>query len=196
MSVPRLDGSTELIIVQRMQRDLEEYLKSDVLYWHVAEPNPLGSHMPQLTIGALLEAHTRAAAAQDELTPGQREELAAARTRHEQIRVAHPARYVGKAIHELHSRLSAWEADLEDESRKISAFYAQDVRVRAKIFLLENALGTDTPVELQRQQERLDLELYEVFVPGEFVWDVRLRPAFPKDPCWWLYGHLLEEHFS
>jgi hypothetical protein len=196
MSVPRLDGSTELIIVQHMLRDLEEYLKSDVLYWHVAEPNPLGSHMPQLTIGALLEAQARAAAAQDELTPKQREELAAARSRHERIRAAHPAYYVGKALHELHSRLSAWEADLEDESRKISAFYAQDVRVRAKIFLLENALGTDTPVELQRQQERLDLELYEVFVPGEFVWDARLQPAFPKDPCWWLYGHLLEEHFS
>jgi hypothetical protein len=78
MSVPRLDGSTELIIVQRMLRDLEEYLKSDVVYWHVAEPNPLGSHMPQLTIGALLEALTRAAAAQDELTPRQREELEAA----------------------------------------------------------------------------------------------------------------------
>ena len=57
MSVPKLDGNTELIIVQHMLRDLEEYVKSDVLYWHVAEPNPLGSHMPRLTIGALLEAN-------------------------------------------------------------------------------------------------------------------------------------------
>ncbi len=196
MSVPKLDGSTELIIVQHMLRDLEEYLKSDVLYWHVAEPNPLGSHMPRLTIGALLEAHTRAAAAQDELTPDQRQELAAACAQHDRVRAAHAAVYVRKAIHELYGRLNAWEANLEDESRKTTAFYAQDVRVRAKIFLLENALGTDTPVELQKQRQRLDLELYEVFVPSEFVWDARLRPAFPKDPCWWLYGHLLEEHFS
>ena len=196
MSVPRLDGSTELIIVQHMLRDLEEYLKSDVLYWHVAEPNPLGSHMPQLTIGALLEALTRAAAAQEELTRGQCDELAAARAKHDHIRTAHPALYVGKAIHELHGRLDAWEANLEDEGRKTKAFYAQDARVRARIFLLEKALGTDTPVELQMRREHLDLELYEVFVPGEFVWDARLRPAFPKDPCWWLYGHLLEEHFS
>ena len=113
MSVPKLDGSTELIIVQRMLRDLEEYLKSDVLYWHVAEPNPLGSHMPQLTIGALLEALTRAAAAQDELTPGQREELEAARAQHDRIRAAHPALYVSKAIHELHSRLDDWKANLD-----------------------------------------------------------------------------------
>ena len=107
MSIPRLDGSTELIVAQHMLRDLEDYLKSDVLYWHVAEPNPLGSHMPQLTIGALLEALTRAAAAQNDLAIGQQQELAEARARHDRIRAAHPALYVNKAIHELHSRLNA-----------------------------------------------------------------------------------------
>ena len=140
------------------------------------------------------EAITRAAAARDEFTPGQRQDLQAARAQHDRIRAAHPARYVSKAIHELHSRLDAWKANLDDESRKSKAFYAQDARVRAKIFLLENALSADVPVEVQRQREQIDLELYEVFVPGEFVWDARLQPAFPKNPCWWLYGHWLEEH--
>ena len=191
MSVPRLDGSTELIIVQHMLRDMEDYLKSEALYWHVAEPNPLGSHMPQLTIGALLEAEVRAAAGGADAT-----QLAAAQAQHNRIRAAHPALYVGKAIHELHSRLDAWQANLEDEGRKTKAYYAQDARVRAKIYLLENALGADTPAELHQYREQLDLELYEVFVPGEFVWDARLQAAFPKDPCWWLYCHLLEEHIS
>jgi hypothetical protein len=191
MSVPKLDGHTELVIAQHMLRDLEDYLKSDALYWHVSEPNPLGSHMPQLTIGALLEAEVRAEAGGAEATA-----LAAARSQHRQARAAHPALYVGKAIHELHSRLDAWQANLEDEGRKTKAFYAQDVRVRAKIYLIEKALGGDTPAELQQYREQLDLELYEVFVPGEFVWDARLQTAFPKNPCWWLYGHLLEEHYS
>jgi hypothetical protein len=195
MSVPKLDGSTELTMVHCMLRDLEDYLKSDVLYWHVAEPNPLGSHMPQLTIGALLEAMARAAAAQGELTPGQRQELEAARAQHDRIRAAHAALYAAKAVHELHNRLDAWKANLDDESRKSKAFYAQDARVRAKIFLLENALGADVPAELRQQRDQIDLELFEVFVPGEFVWDARLQPAFPKDRCWWLYGHLLEEHY-
>jgi hypothetical protein len=194
MSVPKLDGSTELTIVQCMLRDLEEYLKSEVLYWHVAEPNPLGSHMPQLTIGALLEALTRAATAQNDLTPGQRQELEAARAQHDRIRAVHPALYVSKAIHELHSRLGAWKANLDDEGRKSKSFYAQDVRVRAKIFLLENALGADVSAELQQQREQIDRQLFEVFVPGDFVWDARLQAAFPKNTCWWLYGHLLEEH--
>ena len=190
MSVPKLDGSTELTIAQCMLRDLEEYLKSDVLYWHVAEPNPLGSQMPQLTIGALLEAQVRAEAGGADATA-----RTAARSQHDRIRAAHPALYVNKAIHELHSRLGAWEANLADDSRKTKGFYVQDARVRAKIYLLENALGADTPAELQKYREQLDLELYEVFVPGEFIWDARLQAAFPKEPCWWLYGHLLEEHF-
>ena len=195
MSVPRLDGSTELIVAQHMLRDLEDYLKSDVLYWHVAEPNPLGSHMPQLTIGALLEALTRAAAAQNDLAIGQQQELAEARARQNRIRAAHPALYVNKAIHELHSRLNAWKADLDDGSRKTPSFYAQDVHVRAKIYLLERALGPDVPPEFRQQLELADRDWFEVFVPGAFVWDARLQAAFPKDPCWWLYGHLLEEHF-
>src|SRR5512139_3546203 len=124
MSVPKLDGNTELIITQHMLRDLEEYLKSDALFWHVAEPNPLGSHMPQLTIGALLEAEVRAGAGGADAT-----ELAAARSQHNRIRAAHPALYVSKAIHELHSRLDAWQANLEDDSRKTKGSYAQDARV-------------------------------------------------------------------
>lgn len=191
MSVPKLDGNTELIIAQHMLRDLEEYLKSDALYWHVAEPNPLGSHMPQLTISALLEAEVRAGAGGADATA-----LAEACSQHKRIRAAHPALYVGKAIHELHSRLDAWKANLEDDSRKTKGDYAQDARVRAKIHLLESALGSDSPNELRQYRAQLDLELYEVFVPGEFIWDVRLQAAFPKDPCWWLYGHLLEEHYS
>ncbi len=193
MSVPKLDGGTELIISQSMVAELEEYLNSDVLYWQVAGPNPLGSQMPQLTIGGLLEAFTRAAAAQDALTSAQRQELQTARTQHDRIRAAHAALYTRKAVRELHSRLDAWRANLVEASRKARGVYAQDVRVRAKIYLLEQTLGAEVPAELQQQRERLDQELRAVFVSGEFVWDARLQAAFPKNVCWWLYGHWREE---
>ena len=193
MSVPQLDSSTELIISQRMAAELEEYLKSDVLYWHVSEPNPLGSHMPQLTIGALLEALTRAEAGKADLLPDQQKELDGVRQQLDRIRAAHPALFVTKAIHELHSRLTAYQANLADAQRQTKVFYAQDAHVRAKIYLLEQALGTDMTPELQQQREQIDQDLYEIFVPGEFIWDTRLQTAFPKNPCWWLYGHWLEE---
>ena len=195
MSIPQLDSSTELIISQRMAAELEDYLKSDVLYWHVSEPSLLGSHMPQLTIGALLEALTRAEAGCADLPPGQQKELEAVRQQLDRIRAAHAALFVNKAIHELHSRLTAYRANLADAQRKTKGLYTQDAHVRAKIYLLEQALGPDVTPELQQQREQIDQELYEVFVPGEFIWDARLQAAFPQKPCWWLYGHLLEEHF-
>jgi len=61
------------------------------------------------------------------------------------------------------------------------------------ILFINNPPGV--PSELRRQREQIDRDWFEVFVPGDFVWDPRLRAAFPKDPCWWLYGHLLEEHY-
>jgi hypothetical protein len=91
--------------------------------------------------------------------------------------------------------LTAYQVNLADAQRKTKGFYLQDAHVRAKIYFLEKALGSDMTPELQQQREQIDQELYEVFVPGEFIWDPRLQAAFPKDPCWWLYGHLLEEHF-
>jgi hypothetical protein len=188
MSVPKLDGNTELISAQYMARDLEEYLSSDVVYWHVSEPTPLGSRMPQLTIGALLEALVRAEAGGADAAA-----VAAVRAQHDRIRAAHSALYVRKAIHEVHGRLDAWRASLDDDDRKSTVFYAQDVRMRAKIYLLEQALGADVPVELEHYRERVDQDLFEIFVPGGFVWDARLQAAFPKNSCWWLYGHPLEE---
>ncbi len=189
MSIPNLEGSTELIICQHMVNDFAAYLKSDVMYWHVAEPHPLGSQMPQLTIGALLEALARAQAG-----GADPQALATVRTQHDRIRAAHQALYVGKATAELKIRLNAWRANLQDEAtRKEQEYYAQDVRVRAKIYLLEQALGADVPPELQRYREKLDRQLRAMFALGAFVWDERLKNFFPREPCWWLYGHVVED---
>jgi hypothetical protein len=196
MSIPKLDSSTELIISQRMAAELEDYLKSDVLYWHVSEPNPLGSHMPQLTIGALLEALTWAEASRSDLLPDQQAELIGARQQLDRIHAAHPALFVDKASRELQSRLTAYRANLADAQRKTRGLYTQDARVRAKIYLLEQALGSDVTPEFLQQCEQIDQELYKLFVPGEFIWDPRLQTVFPKKTCWWLYGHLLEDHYS
>ncbi len=193
MSIPQLDANTELIISRSMAAELEEYLKSDILYWPVAEPNPLGSHMPQLTIGALLEALTRAEASRADLLPPQQAELTTVRQQLDRIRAAHSALFIGKASHELLSRVKSFQTNVADVHWRTRAFYAQDARVRAKIYLLEQALGSATPPDIQQRREQLDRALFEIFVPGDFIWDARLLQAFPQNPCWWLYGRLLEE---
>jgi hypothetical protein len=193
MPVPKLDGHLELTIARCLTAELEEYLKSVIVYWPVASSNPFGDKMPPLTIGNVLDAIGRAAAALNDLTPDQAAELTAIRQQHDRIRDARPAVYASKAAREIGSRLDAWSQYLDEAARQsadVAAYYPHEVRVRAKAHVLAQALGRDLPQAAQQRLALSDARLRALFEPGAFVWDDRLQAAFPQNPCWWLYGHL------
>jgi hypothetical protein len=151
--------------------------------------------MPQLTIGGLLEALVRAEAAQADLTPDQHAALPAIRQQHDRIRDDRPVAYASKAMREFNSRLDAWTTYLDDAQRKpanVTAYYPHEVRARAKAQLLAQALGRDLPAVARARLSRLDARLLPMLQPGAFVWDERLKTAFPQDTCWWLYGRLID----
>ena len=195
MTIPGLDAHTDWTIARCMTDELDAYLKSDVLYWAVAPNNPLGTKMPQLTIGGLLEALVRAEAAQADLASDQQATLPAIRQQHDRIRADHPVAYANKALREFNSRLDAWNTYLDDAQRKpanVAAYYPHEVRARAKAQLLAQALGRDLPAATRARLSRLDARLLPMLHPGAFVWDPRLQAAFPQDTCWWLYGRLID----
>ncbi|HZY42754.1 MAG TPA: hypothetical protein VFF59_12230 [Anaerolineae bacterium] len=195
MTIPKLDAATELIISRTFVDELDDYLKSDVLYWPITRATPLGDKLPQLTIGGLLESIGRAEAAANDLTPDQATELSAIRQQHDRLRDARPAAYTSKAAREFASRLDAWSQYLDDATRKpadVAAYYPHEVRTRAKAHLLAQGLGRDLPAATRARQSRLDARLLPMLQPGAFVWDARLQAAFPHDTCWWLYGHLID----
>lgn len=195
MTIPKLDAFTDWTIARWMADELDAYLKSDVLYWAIAPHNPLGTKMPQLTIGGLLEALVRAEAAQADLSSDQQAALPAIRHQHDRIRGAHTAAYANKALREFNSRLDAWTTFLDDAQRKpadVAAYYPHEVRARAKAHLLAQALGADLPAANRARLSRLDARLLPMLQPGAFVWDERLKAAFPQDICWWLYGRLID----
>jgi hypothetical protein len=195
MTIPKLDAPTDWTIARWMTDELEAYLKADVLYWTIAGNNPLGTRMPQLTIGGLLEALVRAEAAQADLTADQHTALPAIRQQHDQIRADRPVAYANKAMREFNSRLDAWNTYLDDAQRKpanVTAYYPHEVRARAKAQLLAQALGRDLPATNRARLSRLDARLLPMLQPGAFVWDERLKAVFPQDTCWWLYGHLID----
>jgi len=195
MTIPKLDAPTDWTIARCMTDELEAYLKADVLYWTIAPDNPLGTRMPQLTIGGLLEALVRAEAAQADLTPDQHTALPAIRQQHDRIRDDRPVAYANKAGREFNSRLDAWNTYLDDAQRKpatVAAYYAHEVRARAKAHLLAQALGRDLTAVARARLSRLDARLLPMLQPGAFVWDERLKAVFPQDTCWWLYGHLID----
>lgn len=195
MTLPKLDAYTDWTIARWLTDELDAYLKSDVLYWPIAPDNPLGTKMPQLTIGGLLESLVRAEAARADLTSDQPAALPAIRQHHDRIRAAQPVAYANKALRELNSRLAAWSTYLDDAQRKpadVAAYYPHEVRTRAKAHLLAQALGRDLPTATRARLSRLDARLLLMLQPGDFVWEARLRTAFPQDTCWWLYGHLID----
>src|SRR5512147_1247189 len=196
MSVPKLDAVTDFTIARTFAAELEAYLKADVLHWPVTHAQPLGDKMPQMTIGGLLEALVRAEAAQDDLTPDQRVELRSIRAEHDRLRADRPVAYGNKAAREINSRLDAWSQYLDDATRKpadVAAYYPHEVRARAKAYLLAQTLGADLPQNLRQRLALLDTRLRPLFKAGDFVWDNRLKSAFPENPCWWLYGHVRDE---
>jgi hypothetical protein len=195
MTIPKLDAPTDWTIARWMTDELEDYLKSDVLYWTIAPDNPLGTKMPQLTIGGLLEALVRAEAAQADLPPDQLTALPAIRQQHDRTRGARPVAYANKAAREFNSRLDAWNTYLDDAQRKpatVTAYYPHEIRARAKAHLLAQSLGRDLPATARARLSRLDARLLPMLQPGAFVWDERLKVFFPHDTCWWLYGHLID----
>jgi hypothetical protein len=195
MTIPTLDAHTDWTIARCMTDELDAYLKSDVLYWTVAPNNPLGTKMPQLTIGGLLEALVRAEAAHADLASDQSTALPAIRQHHDRIRADQPVAYANKALREFNSRLDAWNTYLDDAQRKpadVAAYYPHEVRTRAKAHLLAQSLGRDLPAATRARLSRLDARLLPMLQPGAFVWDERLKAAFPHDICWWLYGHLID----
>jgi hypothetical protein len=193
MGIPKLDGATELTISRTLVDELELYLKSEVLYWPISPLNPLGDKMPPLTIGGLLEAMAWAEAARDELSGTQQAELQTIRQQHDRIRAAHQVAYHSKATREIGSRLDAWSTFLDDAERRpddVAPYYPHEVRARAKAELLAQALGRELPSAEQQRLNLMDVRLRAMFQPGPFIWDERLKTAFPPHICWWLYGRV------
>ncbi|HLF25561.1 MAG TPA: hypothetical protein VJG32_04445 [Anaerolineae bacterium] len=183
-----IDADFEMTVARAMLAELEAYLKADVTYWQTA-PNALGDRMPKLTIGGLLEALIQAQAAGAAEAQSMRATL-------ELIRMQNLDRYLAHAEQETRSRLDAWNWYLDDYARKpgeVADYYPNEVHARLKAELLLNELEPKQRGRPERERAHvLDERLRLAFTPGALVWDERLKPFFPPDRYWWLYGRLPE----
>jgi hypothetical protein len=181
-----IDVDFELTAAQAMLAEMDEYLKSDVLFWQVT-PNALGDRMPKLTIGGLLEALIRAEA-------GKAAGIPTMRTRLETVKARQHARYLARAEQETRSRLDAWNWYLSDYHRTpgdVAAYYPNEVRSRLKAELLLAELERERRGGAERLRATASDEMMRAaWRPGIFVWDESLKPFFPPERYWWLYGKL------
>lgn len=176
---------------------LEDYLLSPDLYWPLQiearreEPPYL-----QLTPGQLLLTRRRLEATCH--TAEQRARLSHLDERFEHLRHQWRSHWLRKAQADLERRLQQWETYLNEYLEKPSAHYDRyryEVRRRAQIHLLAEALNTPTP-HLEATLASLDRLLRSCFISGEFLWEPEVRPAFPPQEFWYLYGRLRPERIE
>jgi hypothetical protein len=176
-------------ILAAMADEMEIYLDSDVLFWHMAQGG-----MPVLTLGGYLMRQHRLLALYDELSVEQQAVVDAAVARFNKALEERTVRSEEKAHRELDARLRQWEEYLKDVERGQAgqkSNYSTAVEARAMIAALTEFLQL-APYELDKRVLQrtafLDGRLRARWEAGDFVWPDGWQKAYPRSEYWWLYG--------
>lgn len=176
-------------VLSAMAEEMEAYLNSDVLFWHMSEAG-----MPVLTLGGYLMRQHRLLALYDSLSEEQQAEVDAAVAQFNQTLEERTVRFEQKAHRELDARLRQWEEYLKDLERGQAgnkSNYGTAVEARAMIAALTDYLQL-APYQLEdRVSQRtalLDGRLRSRWEAGDFIWPEAWQEAYPRAEYWWLYG--------
>ncbi len=181
--------SRDLIILEAMADEMEEYLRSDVLFWQMMKGG-----LPKLTIGGYLMRQHRLLILRDLLEEQEQAQLDAAVFNFNQVLIEKIVLLEKKGHWELEARIRQWGEFLKDLDwdKNISiAGYQSSVETRAMISAIIDKLEMP-PYQLDpriKQKVRLlDGNLRRHWKKGEFVWPEEWKVAYPSDEYWWLYG--------
>jgi hypothetical protein len=179
----------DLEILEAMAAEMDSYLKSDVLFWPMANGN-----MPRLTLGGYLMRQHRLQALENLLDNDEKVRLKAAVEQFNQALVEKIVRLEQRATQELEARLRQWGeylTDLARENGSGSAYYATAVEPRAMIAALVNKLKLPPyrlDPRIHQQIATYDNNLRRRWQSGPFVWPQEWQPAYPEGNYWYLYG--------
>lgn len=183
----------DLDTLERMSEALSDYLRIETLF------GPLGPNMPKMTVGGYLIREHRLQALRTNLEPNDRERLARAVDRFQQVMTEWTVRAEEKVYREVNSRLKQWEEiirDLRKAPKENWTYYGTSVEVRVMLNELLEMLAhppfqfDDTYIE---RLDKLDGAFRPMWRPkGDlFVWDDEYKAAYPVRTFWYLYGEPL-----
>jgi hypothetical protein len=183
----------DLTFIQAGVADLEHYLLSNDLYWQTGQAAPHGEPpFPSLTLGALLLSARRLS--ERRLSAEQSHRFQSSSVQIETSRTRWRVAWEKKAAREFHARLGLWRDFLGEYRASPAAHasrYAYEVSRRVMLHLLTDEAWAISAEERQ-QLAALDASLGQALLPGGFLWDADLAPAFPAPTFWYLYGRLSE----
>lgn len=181
----------DLEVLAAMAAEMDEYLKSDVLYWPMVHGD-----MPKLTLGGYLIRQHRLQHLADTLSGAEREKWETAVHQFQEALAEKVVRTEQRAHEELGVRARQWGAYLNDvqHERAVAAVnYETAVENRAMAAALVHFLQTP-PYQLDTgaipNLGMLDAGLRPYWQAGDFIWPAVWEKAYPKDEYWWLYGRV------
>lgn len=183
--------NADLATLRAFLAEIELYLKSDVIYWPMGG-QVFGQQMPALTLGGLLFLRHTLSARRDQLAPAQAGEFDQLDRQAEAFFSRWPVNIEKKALKEISSRLNVWAAALDECHESPAACvenYHTTVNSRAYLALLMPLVARLGEADKFRARLAvLDSQLRNILIPGNFIWDAALAPAFPREEFWFLYG--------
>lgn len=184
------EPAADLAVLEAFAAELEEYIIKDELYRTVRVHLPAGDQMIQMSGGDLLTRIFRLAAERDRLTPEQQTRFDAARSSAEKTIYSLRTRFHQRLLREVKARLDSLNWFLDEcasEPARCRGEYPFEIRNRQRIDAIVTELGSDLPPDLKNQISRMDERIRMIVRPGNFAWDARLEPVFPRTRFWYLY---------
>jgi hypothetical protein len=179
----------DLKILEAMAAEMDEYLRSQVLFWPMSQSN-----LPRLTIGGYLMRQHRLQELSTLLSESELTRRDKAVVIFNQSLVEKVVSFEDRAHQEAHARLRQWGEyvkELHDRNLAVADFYHAHVQTRAMIASLIAKLEMP-PYELDErvpsQLETYDRVVRNFWHRGDFVWPAEWQPAYPQTGYWWLYG--------
>jgi len=119
-------------------------------------------------------------------------ELSRSKTDIELIRTKWQAHWRRKAEAEFSARIKLWRDFLQEYRKDPEGNfdrYEYEVTRRVMLEWLAQESSSLKRPELEMLKS-LDLLLKSLIVLGDFIWDQKLKPEFPEEVFWYLYGKL------
>jgi hypothetical protein len=184
--VTRYDLDRDMRTVEAMASRLKPYVYENELY------GLMPGDLPKLTVGGLLMRLHRLSAISGTLSPGQREALQKARQQTDEVRREWTVAYEGKITREFQARLTALNQFLNeypDNPRSASENYPSEAEKRTILEALtdEAANLNILTADMKNALGATDNKIRRYTQPSSFIWDERLRPAYPQDKYWFLH---------
>lgn len=178
-----LDGDVRA--VTGMAAALVPYIYQDELY------GVLSNDLPRLTVGGLIMRLNRLGKLDNLLSDTQRQAVSNAQTQFDKVKQEWTVAYEGKLKRELTARLRALGQFITDcvDRRLCADLYPGEIEKRVMVAGLQDEAQKYNVLEPTAASQIISIDdrLHMLTRPGDFLWDERLKAAYPGDSFWYLY---------